>query len=104
MNSILPPENRSIERQFLEIEERKKTKSLDALLASCTSTFDSVWNNPHRTPAQMIAAQGTKAKANFEDHARTVIYLLGMGVAVPAKYQAAPLPYTAHDDGTITLD
>jgi hypothetical protein len=104
MNSILPPVNRSIERQFLEIEDRKKTKSLEALLTSCTSTFDAVWNNPRRTPAQMIEAQGARAKANFEDHARTVIYLLSMGVDVPAKYQAAPLPYTAHEDGTITLD
>lgn len=104
MNSILPAVNRSIERQFLEVEDRKKVRSLDALLASCMSTFDAVWSNQKRTPAQMIAAQGTRAKANFEDHARTVVYLLSMGVDVPEKYQAAPSPYTAHEDGTITLN
>lgn len=104
MKSILPPENRSIERQLFEIEDRKKTKALDALLTSCTSTFDAVWNNAKRTPAQMFAAQGTRAKANVEDHARTVIYLLQMGVDVPEQYQSAPLAYTAHDDGRITLN
>lgn len=86
------------ERVLLSFEARRNAL-LRQLLSITQDTFDAVWEKPE----SMLAAQGVQATANFEDHARTVAYLIGMGVDVPAKYQAAPVPYTIKADGTITL-
>ena len=104
MKTIIPGARLTIEERLLKNQEPLINRALNLLLEATTKSFDVVWENSARTPAQMIAAQGTEAVANFQDHARSVTYLMQSGVTVPAKYQAAPLPYTAHSDGTITLD
>lgn len=104
MKTIIPGTRLTIEERLLKNQESPINRALDSLLEATKKSFDAVWENTARTPAQMIAAQGTAAVANFQDHARTVAYLMQSGVTVPAKYQSAPLPYTAHADGTITLD
>jgi hypothetical protein len=104
MKTVLPDFRFTTAERILKVQETLINRALGALSQAMQSSFDAVWNNPHQTPAQMLAAQGNKAVSNFEDHARTVVYLLQSGEEVPAKYQAAPLPYTAHQDGTITLD
>jgi hypothetical protein len=97
--SILPHEKLSLEERKLRAIENKINHAIRQLQEVTQEAFDLVWDEP----AQMISAQGTRAKANFEDHAQTVNYLLQMGINVPVKYQAAPQAYTVHDDGTITL-
>jgi hypothetical protein len=104
MKTVLPETRLTLAERLLKSEEPKINRALEMLSQAMQSSFDAVWNNPRQTPAQMIAAQGTAAVANFQDHARAVAYLMQSGIDVPAKYQAAPLPYTAHADGTITLD
>jgi hypothetical protein len=104
MKTIIPETKLTIEERLLKVEESRVNRALNLLLEAMTKSFDAVWENPAKTPAQMIAAQGTAARGNFQDHARTVVYLIQSGVAVPAKYQSAPRDYTVHDDGTVTLD
>jgi hypothetical protein len=100
MHKIIPQKTLSdAERKLLSLEARKNAV-LNTLLDVVTKTFDAVWDDP----VEMLAAQGTQAEANFQDHARTVIFLIRSGVDVPVKYQAAPQAYTIHSDGTITLD
>lgn len=104
MKTIIPGARLTIEERLLKNQESLINRALNLLLEATTKSFDAVWENSERTPAQMIAAQGTAAVANFQDHARAVAYLMQSGIDVPAKYQAAPQPYTAHENGTITLD
>lgn len=104
MKTIIPDARFTLEERTLKAQEATINRALTLLKQAMQSSFDAVWNNPHRTPSQMLAAQGVKAEGNFLDHARTVAYLLQSGVEVPTQYQSAPQAYTVHDDGSITLD
>lgn len=87
------------ERKLLSLEARKNAVHLN-LLEEVKLTYDTVWEDP----IAFFAAQGTQGGSNMAQHALAVTYLIQAGVDVPEKYRSAPLPYTLHEDGTITLD
>ena len=86
-----------------------RNAALENLKITAITAFDLLWDDPE-TRAAKLAVMGTNAVAAFEQHARTVQYLLESGVALdPADYTPPVtvgdnLGYTKHDDGTITLD
>lgn len=80
-----------------------RNAALDNLKLTAVTTFHLLWDDAD-TRAAKLAVMGTNAVAAFEQHARTVQYLLASGVEMdPADY-TPPAAYTAHEDGTITLD
>jgi hypothetical protein len=83
--------------------EATSTRATDILEQSAKITFDGIWNNPDATPAVMLAAMGTEAVGGFAAHYHTVLALRAAGKDTSA-YDTPPLSYTAHADGTITLD
>lgn len=76
---------------------------LDGLKSAAVSAFRRLWGDSESRAAK-LAVMGTNAVAAFEQHARTVQYLLASGVEMdPADY-TPPVDYMAHNDGTITLE
>ena len=77
--------------------------SLEDHKLTAITAFHLLWDDADKRSAK-LAVMGTNAVAAFEQHARTVQYLLASGVEMdPADY-TPPAAYTAHEDGTITLD
>lgn len=74
--------------------------------------FDVVWHDERATPQQILAALGTKAKLLFQVSAANKAHLQTLATTVgktlndflPAEYQTPPLPFTIHNDGTVTID
>ena len=87
----------------LKQAESQAAHALNLLTIACVESFRRLWHNPNVTPAEMLAAMGTNAAAAFEQHARTVQYLLASGVTLDAADYTPPLAYTINDDGSITL-
>jgi hypothetical protein len=83
--------------------EAHSKRATDTLEVSAKITFEGIWNNPDATPAEMLAGMGTRAVGGFTAHYYTVLALRAAGKDTSA-YDTPPLPYTAHEDGTITLD
>lgn len=103
MNLIANPVTIPPAQSALAVAEQASKHALETLRAVCVQTFCSVWHNPNVTPAEMLAAMGTNAAAAFDQHARTVQYLLASGVTLDAADCTPPLAYTIHEDGSITL-
>lgn len=55
-------------------------------------------------PADLLAELGTNAVRAFQAHAAAVTFLVANGVTLAPEDCVPPLPYTAHQDGTITLN
>jgi len=77
-----------------------RNAALENLKITAITAFHLLWDNP----AETLAVMGTNAVAAFEQHARTVQYLLASGVEMKPSDYTPPVAYTAHEDGTITLD
>lgn len=76
-----------------------------------TANWDHVWQNPSHTPAEIIAAMGPNAVEIFRTSAilTAAVYEIGASAPTPTvlldpKYLSAKLPWTGHEDGTITLN
>lgn len=90
------------EAAVAQIGERAAT-ALTALKSATIESFNGLWSDPD-TVADKLAVMGVNAVASFQQHARTVEFLLASGVEMdPADY-TPPRAYTAHADGTITLN
>jgi len=103
-----PPTPEQIKSAKLELEQVRLIQDGQALLQQSldvvTKQWEGVWNNPVFTPAEKLSAMGTNACAIFDTSAifTAAIYSIDSSL-LDAKYLSAGLPYTRHDDGTITL-
>ncbi len=79
-------------------------RQLLSLLQSTQREFDSLWHNPKATPAEQLAVRGNRAVAGFQLHAAAVALCQQAGIQYDYTKLVPPLEYTAHQDGTITLD
>lgn len=103
MLTILPTATVSPAEASLRESERISNNALLNLKDAAIHSFRSFWRGSV-PPAIQLHALGANAVAMFEAHARTVQYLLSMGVEMdPADY-TPPLPYHANEDGRIFLD
>ena len=66
--------------------------------------FKAFWSQPRADIEAQLAIRGNKAVAAFSLHAAAVMHVLNAGIDYPSADYTPPLPYTAHEDGTITLD
>ncbi len=84
-----------------EMQDRSR-EALECHKNAAIKTFHLLWDDePSR--ADKLAVMGTNAVLAFEQHARTIQYLLASGVEIDPEDYTPPVAYTAHDDGTITL-
>jgi hypothetical protein len=81
-------------------------------VARMKNLWETLWENPRATPAEILAALGPKAKRLFQAAGqaradlevmaglagKTTVELLG-----DAKYLTPKFPVTFHSDGTVTL-
>jgi hypothetical protein len=81
--------------------EQKSASALEQLRLTTVEAFDSLWNCG-RT-AEMLQLMGSNAVSAFQQHARTVQFLLESGVQLDPSEYTPPAEYKAHEDGTITL-
>jgi len=90
--------------QLLSVE-RLSNATLNLAAKNTKAVFDAIWNNPDPecTPARMFEEMGTHAVANLTSHYHMCQALAAAGYDVSA-YSTPPVKYTAHQDGTITLD
>lgn len=71
--------------------------------------WEDIWENDYVTPAEALAALGKNAVSIFQLHGSAVTWILSILSeedalkALPLKYRSAGAPYTAHEDGSITL-
>lgn len=103
MTLIQNPTTKSAAETMLEQHEQLSGNALESLRQATLQTFAQFWRGPV-PPADLLAAMGTNAVAAFEQHARAVGFLLASGVVLAPEDYTSPLAYTAHQDGTITLD
>ena len=103
-----PPTEEQVKAANLQREQellvRVGKQLLYSTINSIKGQWDSVWANPLYTPAEKLAAMGTDAVAIFQTSAlfTAAIYAIDSSL-IDTKYLSAGLPYTAHEDGTITL-
>ena len=82
--------------------QQEAAVALETLRAAAVSAFHALWDDPAGRAAK-LAVMGPQGEAAFEQHARTVTYLLQSGVALdPADY-TPPASYTIVD-GAVILD
>lgn len=88
------------------------------LLLNQSSRLDNVLNTIHMhtvqsfrefwygavPPAALLAELGTNAVRAFQAHAAAVTFLVANGVTLTPEDCVPPLAYTAHEDGSITLN
>ncbi len=55
-------------------------------------------------PAELLQRLGTNAGKAFSAHRSAVTFLLSNGVTLDPEDYIPPLAYTAHEDGSITLN
>lgn len=89
--------------QVLIQSEDEATRALETLRLATINAFQRFWNGPVPT-ADLLAKLGTRAAASFQAHAAAVQFLLSQGVELAPPDYTPPVAYTAHQDGTITLD
>ena len=77
--------------------------ALTALKSATVESFNALWSDPDAV-ADKLAIMGINAVASFQQHARTVEFLLASGVEMDPSEYTPPLAYTANKDGTITLN
>ena len=102
------PAERAVRESFSETAEEKERR-----IAFHQRTFQRVWGeNNGYTPAQFFAAAGPQGVRFMQiggaskDHLAALAAIEGKTLddyLSPEEYDP-PLPYTAHPDGTITID
>lgn len=66
--------------------------------------FREFWNQPRQDIIDQLAIRGNKAIDAFTMHAQSVAFVIAQGIDYPSADYTPPFAYTAHQDGTITLD
>lgn len=109
---IIPPAEIPVEdpaavyaRQIIQT----MTQGAEALLAAHQRAYHMLWKSADATPARILEEMGKRAAEAFVRGGDTVGFLLGQHTGRPiAQMQASdyqpPVPYTIHEDGTVTLD
>ena len=103
MNLIQTPVEIPLAQQILRRHESSAASALNILHITTVTTFREFWKD-RETAEALLAEIGTNAVAAFAQHSAAVQFLLASGVTLaPADY-VPPFAFTAHQDGTITLD
>lgn len=103
-----PPTTEQLKQYKLQREHAALISAGTLLLNQSIQTvknqWESVWENQIFTPAEKLAQMGTDAVSIFDTAAKftAAIYSIDPSL-LDIKYLSAALPYTAHEDGTITL-
>lgn len=67
--------------------------------------FDRLWKSPDAKPEDILRELGTDASAFFTEGGLLVEFLMATKtVRLSEADYAPPVAYTAHDDGTVTLN
>ena len=74
----------------------------DNLLGSWQHGMDLIWSS--ESPADILSEMGTNAAGIVAAHTATVTFLESFSEGVTADRMVKVLPYTVHDDGTVTLN
>jgi len=99
-------------RQEVAVLSQAPRRIADSLFQAWKTNFDLLWTpNGGVTPADRIAALGTNAAELFEANAALVEFMLAVigdkdpEMTAAIQQRVALLPaFTAHEDGTVTLD
>ena len=103
MNLIQNPTIPSAAESHVARTAQIANQALLNLKSECVETFRRLWYSDI-SPQDQLAVMGTNAVAAFTQHANTIMFLLQSGIGMnPADY-TPPLAYTAHEDGTITIN
>ena len=103
MNLIQNPTVISPAESVVARISERAAEELTNLKSATVASFLDFWEDPE-TVADKLAVMGTKAVASFQQHARTVQFLLESGIEMDPSEYTPPIAYTPHEDGTITLD
>ena len=117
MSLLAPPTGPAIstaQRAKMEAAQIKVAprRMADQIVQQWERTFDALWTTAHGvTPAMRITELGIDAKELFESNTALVTFLVTMltgkdpALVTRILAKVATLPaYTAHEDGTVTLD
>lgn len=108
IQNTTPPTQEQLKAFRLQREQVELIRAGQQLLQNSIQTvrgqWEGVWENASFTPAEKLAEMGTDAVAIFQTAAifTAAIYAIDPSL-LDEKYLSAGLPYTAHEDGTITL-
>jgi cell division septum initiation protein DivIVA len=90
--------------------KRARLSLLRQSIQTIKSNWENIWENTSATPTEMMAAMGKEAVSIFQSSAEytQTIYNIGQTmepiITIDAKYLSAKFPYTANEDGSITLE
>lgn len=95
------------ERAAREILQRMTQAGVDFVNAQ-QWCFDRLWKSPDATPQQILAKIGPRALEVFQRGGDAITFILGVHSGRPIARMTPdeytpPLPYTVHQNGTITL-
>lgn len=79
------------------------TATIQQVHMSTVLSFRKTWKDKE-TARAMLQLYGANAKKAFIIHSLAVQLLEAAGVTLPDDAKIPPFKYTAHSDGTITLD
>lgn len=99
-------------RQEVSVISQTPRRIAENLFQAWKASFDMLWNTAGGvTPEDRIAAMGTNAVELFDSSSALVEFLLEVvgdkdpEITAEIEQRVATIPsYTAHDDGTVTLD
>lgn len=93
------PVQKEIDRFIMEAKQAGST-----LKRTLEKIHNGIWNNKNHSPAELLAALDTKAVELFTIFAtaENLVNLLNPGFS--AKLQEDRVAYTAHENGSITID
>ena len=86
---------------LLQNMEESSARVLESLRQITVESFDALWNCG--CTSEMLTLMGANAVNAFDQHARTVSFLLQSGVEMDPSEYTPPMGYIEHEDGTITL-
>lgn len=95
-----PTQQPEAERILLSLQT-DGNRALIAFRDATVAAFREIWKSG-RTAA-LLAAMGTKGKANFEKHAAAVQFLAAIGLPIPSEDCVPPVPYRVNPDNSVSL-
>jgi hypothetical protein len=102
------PTEAADERAAREILQRMTQAGVEFINAQ-QWCFDRLWKSPDATPQQILAKIGPRALEVFQRGGDAITFILGVhsgrpiASMTPDEY-TPPLPYTVHQNGTITIN
>lgn len=111
-NPFLPPpapvSQQTVEQKMAAVQQQLVTdgrRLLTQMVNTVQRNWTAVWENADFTPPQFLAQLGPTAVDVFRSSAALTAALYAIAPQLlDAKYLSAKYPYTAHPDGTITID